>query len=135
MKLLILSLLFLTNLSHAALPSEDWIMFCGDKKTLLEHFGAAGETPTTAELKEANESRKPILKVLAEGKKGIAALLEEGNRTDTGPFGVLLACGVIDKIKHEIKEKGCYSLTSKTPVKDKGGIKACAEVLSKLPRE
>lgn len=134
MKLLILSFLFLTNLSHAALPSEEWIVFCGDKQSLLAHFGASGQKPTAAELKEANASRLPILKILAEGKKGIAAVLEEGNRSDTGGFGVVIACGMIDQIKHEIKEKGCYSLTSKTPVKDKGGIKACEEVLAKLPR-
>ncbi len=133
MKIFILVTLLFSQLALAVNPSEDWISFCGDKKTFIDHFGP-GEVPTAQELAELNESRLPILKVLTGGKKAIAELLEEGNRSDTGAFGVIIACGVIDKIKLEIKEKGCFSLTSKKPVKDKGGIKACEEVLSKLPR-
>ncbi len=133
MKFFILVFLLFSQLALAVNPSEDWTIFCGDKKTLMDHFGA-GEVPTAQELEEINQSRLPILKILTGGKKAIAELLEEGSRSDTGAFGVIIACGVIENIKLEIKEKGCFSLTTNKPVKDKGGIKACEEVLSKLPR-
>lgn len=135
MKQLIFIISFLSLAAHAAVPSQDWIMFCGDQKTFSEHAEREfGGKPSAKELKELNESRKPILKVLAGGNKAIKELLDEGSRSDTGPFGVIMACGMLVNLKHEIAEKGCFSLTSTAPIKDKGGIKACEDLLAKMPK-
>lgn len=133
MKIYLFLLLFTFSHAYAVNPSQDWILFCGDQATFLDHMGP-GIKPSTKDLREVDKSRGPILKVLTEGKKGLAELLKEGNRSDTGPFGAILACGVIEKIKYEIKDKGCYLLLSNKRVSDQGGIKACEEFLSRMPR-
>jgi hypothetical protein len=41
---------------------------------------------------------------------------------------------VLDSIKAEVQSKGCYDLVSHQAVKDQGGLAACADVMSRLPR-
>jgi len=42
---------------------------------------------------------------------------------------------MIDQMKNEIKAEGCYDLKTNTAQKDNGGIKACSELLKKIPHQ
>ena len=68
------------------------------------------------------------------GKAGIQRVLQEGEAQDTGPFGLIIACGLINELKVDIKKKGCTDLATNKAVKDNGGIAACEEVMASLPR-
>jgi hypothetical protein len=115
--------------------AETYNMFCGDRAAIEAFARSQGATSVSeTEFAELNEQRQVILKVLQKGAAGLQELLNEGSRSDTGPFGVLLACGVLDSIKAEVQSKGCYDLVSHQAVKDQGGLAACADVMSRLPR-
>ncbi|WP_413291093.1 hypothetical protein [Bdellovibrio sp. HCB337] len=116
--------------------SEDYIMFCGSKTQIEDMFHAKGEkgSLTKKDLKELNESRQPTLDVLANGKVAIKKLLDEGNKADTGAFGVIIVCGVLNSIQSEVRDNGCIDLSTNQAVQDNGGLAACAEMINALPK-
>lgn len=134
MKNLLFAMVLLSSSMVFANDSESYVMFCGNKAALTKLAAEQGDVVTAEDIKEIKESRAPILDILKNGKKGIQRLLELGEQQDTGGFGVLVACGMIDQLKEEIKQKGCTDLTTNRAVKDKGGIAACAELMANLPR-
>ena len=131
-QLLLVLALALTSTAFA--NNENYIMFCGNKAALTKLVNEQGLEMTVEDLKELAETRSPVLDILKNGKAGIQRVLEEGNAQDTGAFGVLIACGVITEMKDLIKKKGCTNLATNKVVKDNGGIAACEEVMSSLPR-
>lgn len=115
--------------------SESYVMFCGNKAALEKLAAEQGDVVTAEDIKEIRESRAPILDILKNGAEGIRRQIELGEEQDTGAFGAIIACGMIDQLKEEIKKKGCTDLATNRAVKDKGGIAACAELMGKLPKE
>lgn len=133
MKQLLLTLaLVLTSTAFAS--NENYIMFCGNKAALSKLAQEQGMEMTAEDLKEISESRGPVLEILKNGKAGIQRVLQEGEAQDTGPFGLIIACGLINELKVDIKKKGCTDLATNKAVKDNGGIAACEEVMASLPR-
>lgn len=134
--LMSVALLSLSTHSMAALTEqqETYAMFCGSRADLKEFAQSKGQKITNKDILELSQSRAPLLNVLKKGKQGIKELLDEGNASDTGPFGVIIACGMIDQLKQEILAEGCYDLKTNKAVRDQGGIEACAEVMASLPK-
>lgn len=114
--------------------ADQYTMMCGDLESVLEYAGAQGEKPTKADIAELNESRVPLLKILKTGAKGIQEILDEGSKSDTGPFGAIMACSMLVQIKSQIKESGCTDLATGKRVSDKGGIAACAKLLKGIKK-
>ncbi len=115
--------------------AETYSMFCGDRAAIESFARSQGASSVSeAEFAELNDQRQVILKVLSKGAVGLQELLDEGSRSNTGVFGVILACGLLDSIKTEVQNQGCYDLVTNQPVMDQGGIAACADVMSRLPR-
>lgn len=135
MKNLFLIATFLLSANAMALTEqqESYAMFCGSIEDLKELAISKGEKLTKKDIIEISKSREGVLDVLKTGKKGLQKLLDEGSRADTGPFGVIMTCGMIDQLKTEIKTEGCYDLKTNLAVKDNGGIKACSDLLKTLP--
>lgn len=133
--LMIVMALLLSVKSMAALTEqqETYAMFCGTKADLKEFASAKGQVLTNKDILEVNESRAPILKVLKTGNKGVQELIKEGSANSTGIFGVLITCGMITQLKKEITTEGCYDLKTNKAVKDNGGIKACSDLMAKMP--
>lgn len=134
MKNLLFAMIMLSSSMVFANDSETYVMFCGSKSDLEKFASEQYMVISAHDLKDMKESRAPILDILRNGEKGIQRVLELGEQQDTGGFGALIACGMIDQLKEEIKEKGCYDLTTNRAVKDKGGIAACTELLARLPK-
>lgn len=135
MKYLFLVLVMLaSSIALADETEKTYVMFCGNKAALEKMAAEEGFTITKEDLLEMNETRAPILDILKNGAEGIERQLELGNSQDTGAFGVIISCGMIDQVKDLIKKKGCFDLKTNKVVKDKGGIAACAEIMAKLPR-
>ncbi|MCM2351788.1 MAG: hypothetical protein NDI69_17365 [Bacteriovoracaceae bacterium] len=134
MKNLLLVMVMLSSSMVFANDSESYVMFCGNKAALAKLAAEQGDVVTAEDIREIKESRAPILDILKNGKKSIQRLLEVSEQQDTGVFGVLAACGMINELKEDIKQKGCTDLTTNRVVKDKGGIAACVELMAKLPK-
>lgn len=115
-------------------PAETYTLFCGSSKALSAWAKANGQNVTTADLREMSEQRSPLLNVLKNGERAIQDLLTEGSKSDTGPFGAILTCGMIVQLKSEILAKGCYDLKTNKPVRDSGGILACENLMARLPK-
>jgi hypothetical protein len=136
MKALFLISIFLAFKVDASIPSQEWVMFCGDSKTVVQHVKKEyGQRPTSKDLKEMKESRAPLLRLLIGGSRAMSDLLKEAGQSDHGVFGVMVPCGIMVNIKHEIIEKGCFDLDTGKVIKDKGGINACEKFLDSLPKE
>ena len=133
MKYLLLALALVLS-STAFANNETYTMFCGNRAALIKLANEQGLEMTSEELKEITETRAPVLDILKNGNAGIQRVLEQGQAQDTGAFGVLIACGVINEMKDLIRKKGCTDLTTNRAIKDNGGIAACEEVMAKLPR-
>lgn len=134
MKILLFAMVMLSSSMVFSGDSESYVMFCGNKAALAKLAAEQGDVVTTEDIREIKESRAPILDILKNGKKGIQRVLELGKQQDTGGLGVLVACGMIDQLKEEIKKKGCTDLSTNRAVKDNGGIAACAEVMANFPK-
>lgn len=133
MKAILLSSLLLGSLfAKAGELSKEYIMFCGSKSALVELAKQEGQKVTKKDLVELAQSRSPILNVLQKGAAGIQELLDEGSKNDTGAFGVMAVCTVINDHKDEIKANGCIDLNDNSVVEDNGGIDSCAKVMDKL---
>lgn len=115
-------------------PAESYTLFCGSSKALTIWAKANGQKLTSDDISEMVSQRAPILDVLKNGERGIQRLLAEGSKTDTGPFGAILTCGMIVQLKSEILAKGCYDLSTNKPVRDNGGILACENLMARLPK-
>lgn len=135
MKKLITIAVLLLSVKAMALTEqqETYAMFCGSRVDLTEFAISKGERITAKDIKELSETRAPVLDVLANGNEGLSRMLDEGNRTDTGAFGAIAACGIIVQLEKEIKKAGCYNLKTNKAVVDNGGIKACKALMAKLP--
>lgn len=115
-------------------PAETYAMFCGSRAELTAWAKSKGQKITKSDFLELSEQRSPILNVLKNGKRAIKQILDEGDKSDTGPFGAILTCGMLVQIKDQVLQKGCYDLSTNKPVRDAGGIKACEDLMSRLPK-
>lgn len=71
------------------------------------------------------ESRKMNISIIREGAPAIKRVIEDGSRSDTGPFGAMLACGVVNYIEAKVKERGCLDLETNEVIMDGPGFAAC----------
>ena len=120
---------FATSLSEQA---EAYVIFCGTKNDLKTFLASKGEKMTAKDVAEAIQTRAAVLNVLKTGKKGIQDLLAQGERSEAGPLGVLMTCGIIDQIKNEIQNRGCSDLKNNQVVRNSGGLPACDEIMKKM---
>ncbi len=111
---------------------ETYAVQCGTLEEVGKAVGQDMSTITAEEKKELQEMRKTTYDVLVGGEKAIQALLDEGNKNDTGGFGVILACGLIDQIGSKISEKGCLNIETGETTKGEAGIKACKSVMDAI---
>ena len=125
--------------SDESTTAENYAMFCGSREDLLSMMKSRGEEvseATESDFVELNKQREPLLKILKNGDSAIKEILAEGNKSDTGPLGVILACGILEQIKSEVIAKGCFDLASNRAFKNKQALKAniqaCEAVLEKL---
>lgn len=136
--ILLATFISLSTLSFSAFaqdsenPAESFAMFCGSRAELTQLAKAQGQKITKADLAELNQSRRPILNILVNGNEAIQQLLDEGSKANTGAFGVVMACGMIDQLKNEISQKGCVDLETNKAVMNVSGIQACEAVMKKL---
>lgn len=113
-------------------PAENFAMFCGTRAELIQLAKARGQEIAKADFAEINQWRRPILNILANGNEAIQQLLDEGSKANTGAFGVVMACGVIDQFKNDISQKGCMDLETNKAVMNVSGFQACEAVMKKL---
>lgn len=111
-----------------------YTMYCGSKPEIKALAIAEGKTFTDAELDELGESRKPILDILLNGDVAIQSLLDSGSKSDTGPFGAIIACSVIDSIKNKILKNGCRDWKTNKIIKNISGIAACDDFLKRIKK-
>jgi hypothetical protein len=127
----------LTSFAQAADPTDadKYTMFCGSRTQLIEYFKNQGEDIskiTDKDFVELNQSRLPFLKIVELGQKGIEDLLEEGSNTDTGPFGAIIACGMLLEIKTEVLKNGCHNLETNKSVFSSDNLVACQDFMKKV---
>ncbi|GIL17867.1 MAG: hypothetical protein BroJett040_16180 [Oligoflexia bacterium] len=139
MMILVASLVALPTMAEqgAPTPEENYTMFCGTRKQLVDFLVANGQDVsriTDADFVELNQTRKPVLRILQNGQRAIDQILDQGSKSDTGPFGAILACSVIVGVKTQIQQNGCVDLATNKIVRDKGGIAACEELMKRIPR-
>lgn len=108
---------------------ETFAIQCGTLEELAKAAGQDLSTITDAEKKEIQDIRQTTYDVLVGGETAIKKLLDEGDKNDTGGFGVILACGLIDQIGSKISEKGCLNIATGETTKGEAGIKACKSVM------
>lgn len=111
---------------------ESYIMQCGSQEALGKLVGQDLSTLTDAEKKELQDIRQTTYDVLVGGEEAIKKLLDEGSKNDTGGFGVILACGLIDQMGSRVAEQGCLNFATGETTKGEAGIKACKTVMDNL---
>lgn len=111
---------------------QTFTLLCGSREDLQAFASKTGEKVTEADLAQVKQSRQFILQVLKDPQPALKAVLDEGNKSDTGAFGLLITCGALVVMKDKILEKGCYDLDTNQPVKDNGGIAACEKIIEQL---
>lgn len=112
-----------------AQKQETYAIQCGTLEQVATAIGQSAESITEDDKKVLQEIRGGTFEVLVGGEKAIQKLLDEGSKADTGGFGVLLACGMIEQIDSMIAEKGCLNLTTQETTKGEAGIAACKSVM------
>ena len=80
-----------------------------DAASQAEIHGALCTGPQAEQLKEPEikEMRDQVVRFLTNPAKTAQELLEEGNRTDVGPFGLLAACAMVMGLEDTLLAKGC----------------------------
>jgi hypothetical protein len=110
-----------------------WLAQCGSAEELKVLTG--GKPLSKADKKELNEMRAPVQKVLNNGEAGIKEVLEEGSKQDTGAFGAIMVCSLLNSMKPLIAQKGCVpNLSSNQKVYDGPGFAACEKLMANLPK-
>lgn len=129
-----ISTILASNLAFAgtaqASSSDDYVMFCGNRQqvlALMQSRGVDTSQNTEANLKDLNNSRKPLLRILAKGESEIRSLLNQQSRSNEGVFRAMMNCKVILDIKSEIRQNGCLDLGTGKRIRDNGGIAACED--------
>src|SRR5207253_7246510 len=119
--LLAVAMLLTMNVAHAA--SDDYQMFCGSAKSIEDVMHAQGHSGklTKKDIAELQQSRQPMLDVLANGPQGIAKIIADGDKSDIGGFGVIMVCGVLTSIKAEVQANGCVDMVHNKVVMDTAG--------------
>lgn len=111
---------------------ETYAIQCGTLEDVSKVVGQDMATATDEEKKELQEIRQSTYDVLVGGEKAIQKLLDDGNKSDTGGFGVILACGMIEQIGAKVSEKGCLNMATGETTKGEAGIKACKSVMDAI---
>ena len=86
------------------------------------------------ELKELIQTRSVMLDVLKNGAPAVQKMLEQGSKSDTGPFGALIACSMIDVLSEKISSEGCLDLSTGERISGGPGIDVCKEMVKKLKK-
>jgi hypothetical protein len=132
MKFALTLLLLISSLSTFAKQTNEelFMTFCGSRSELSEYARKEGQQVITkGMIAQLIEQRAPVLEILRSGDEGIDRLLEKGSADDIGPFGALMACGIIDQNKTQIKARGCIDLKTNKLIRDNGGIDACSRMI------
>ena len=139
MKKIIFSLFILTATASAFAQEmsdkekqEIFAMQCGSVEDIAKAMGTTADQFTDKDKKEISEIRSATLAIVKDGSAGIKKLLEDGSKSDTGVFGAVLACGLVDQISDMIKEKGCLDLETNQVIKASSEIDNCSELVKKL---
>lgn len=115
--------------------AEVYTMFCGSLEDIQAYAKSKGyENVSSAELAEMKKSRSLITQLLQDPAPTMKSILDQGNKSDTGAFGLIITCGAITQMKDLILEKGCTDLETNKKVQDKGGIKACEDLMAQFPK-
>ena len=142
MKKLILTAIILASsfsYSQEALKKEmseeekTYAMMCGNIAQAAAAADHSASDISADDVKELISTRQPVLSILRQGKIGIDAIIKDGDKNDTGGFGLILACGLVEQMASQIAEKGCIDISTNEVVKDTaGGIAICKELNKKL---
>lgn len=141
MKKVILAVLLASSFSYAQDSTADdaaelqktYMLTCGTYSQAAEAADHAGEELSDSDKKELRDMRMPVLNVLRKGQQALQDIKDEGDKNDTGGFGLILTCGLIDQFSAQLKEKGCLDLETNEVVKDAaGGIALCQDLAKKL---
>jgi hypothetical protein len=134
MKRLLLAILLSGIFSQAAHaeqgPESIYPFYCGTKEEVLAASG--GGTASEEEWNELIEQRSVVLQTLLTPKESLKKMYEEGSKNDTGPFGVLMACGIIVQLNPRLAEKGCVDLKTNQVVRDQGAVALCQDLIARL---
>lgn len=135
-KLVMTAILMTGSMAFAQLDDaqiqETYAVQCGTLDDVSKVVGQDMAAATDEEKKELQEIRQTMYDVLVGGEKAIHKLLDEGSKNDTGGFGVILACGMIDQIASKVAEKGCLNIATGETTKGEAGIKACKSVMAEI---
>lgn len=113
---------------------EFYIFQCGTLEEMTKILKVEVRDLSDADIEEVIKSRKINLSIIREGMPAIKKLIAEGSKNDTGGFGALLACGVVNNISEKVKERGCLDLETNDVVSEGPGFAICKEMLSKVKK-
>ncbi|AZZ35937.1 hypothetical protein CIK05_03725 [Bdellovibrio sp. qaytius] len=111
---------------------ENYAIQCGTLEEMGQVVGQDISTASDADKKELQDIRQVNFDVLVGGQKAIQKLLDEGSKSDTGGFGAVIACTMVDQMSSRISEKGCLNIATGETTKGEAGIAACKAVLESI---
>ena len=115
-----------------AAAEQSYVFQCSPVEDVVKLVGKEMKDVTAEDMKELIDMRKTTFEIIKGGKPALKDLLDKGDKSDIGGFGVILACGVVEQIAEKVKARGCLNIETKEVINDGPGIAACQEILEKV---